>query len=144
MSDTLVAAYDGSAASRRAVDFALAQARTSGARLVLAHVLEWSPYSFLTPDEVAERHRRRKDELDRAQTAILGPLLAELAGTGVAIETDVRFGHIAETLAAIAREQGASQMVVGRTGESSVMARIFGATVGTLAQIAPVPCTIVP
>lgn len=144
MSDTLVAAYDGSAASRRAVDFALAQARASGARLVLAHVLEWSPYSFLTPDEVAERHKRRQEELDRAQEAILAPLLAELSGSGVAIETDVRFGHIAETLATIARDHGATQMVVGRTGESSVMARIFGATVGTLAQIAPVPCTIVP
>lgn len=144
MSDTLVAAYDGSAASRRAVDFALAQARSTGARLVLAHVLEWSPYSFLTPEEVAERHKRRQEELDRAQTAILGPLLDELSQSGVAIETDVRFGHIAETLATIARDRNATQMIVGRTGESSVMARIFGATVGTLAQIAPVPCTIVP
>lgn len=144
MSDTLVAAYDGSAASRRAVDFALAQAQSTGARLVLAHVLEWSPYSFLTPEEVAERHKRRQEELDRAQTAILGPLLDELSQSGVAIETDVRFGHIAETLATIARDRNATQMIVGRTGESSVMARIFGATVGTLAQIAPVPCTIVP
>lgn len=144
MTSIFVAAYDGSAAARRAVDFALSQARAAGATLVVVHVLEWSPYSFLTAEEVAERHKRRQDELERAERAILKPLLDEIAGAGVPVESEVRFGHIAETLATIARERGATQMFVGRTGESSVMSRIFGATVSTLAQIAPVPCTIVP
>lgn len=144
MPDVFVAAFDGSEAGRRAVEFALSRARACGGRLVVVHVLEWSPYSFLTPEEVAERHRRRQQELDRAQAAILDPLVKEIGGQGVPVETEVRFGHIAETLATVARERGATQLFVGRTGASSVMSRIFGATVGTLAQISPVPCTIVP
>lgn len=144
MSKTFVAAYDGSASSRRAVDHALVQAKASGATLVVSHVLEWSPYSFLTPDEIAERHKRRQEELNRAESAILQPLLQEVGGEGVPIETEVRFGHIAETLVAIAKQRGATQIFVGRTGDSSVMTRLFGSTAGTLAQISPVPCTIVP
>lgn len=144
MSNTFVAGYDASAAGRRAVEFALEQAREAGAALVVAHVLEWSPYSFLTVEEIAERHKRRHEELDRAQSAILAPIAAELSGKGVEIRTEARFGHIAETLCAIARETGAAQMFVGRTGHSTVVSRIFGSVAGSLAQIAPVPCTIVP
>ena len=62
MSKKFVVGYDGSEESRRAVDFAASQAKTSGAGLVVAHVLEWSPYSFLTPEELAERHKRREED----------------------------------------------------------------------------------
>jgi len=34
--------------------------------------------------------------------------------------------------------------VVGRMGQSGLTARLFGSVAGTLAQAAPVPCTIVP
>lgn len=144
MTKTFVAAYDGSAAGRRAVDFALAQAKASGASLVIAHVLEWSPYSFLTPEEIAERHKRRGEELARAESAILQPLLGEISDAGVAIRTEARFGHVAETICTIAEEAGASQIFIGRTGHSTIAARIFGSVAGSLGQIAPVPCTIVP
>lgn len=51
MSAKFVVGYDGSVAARRALDFAVERARPQGGTIVLAHVLEWSPYSFLTPDE---------------------------------------------------------------------------------------------
>lgn len=144
MAEAIVAAYDGSAAARRAVDHALALAKARGAPLVVAHVLEWSPYSFLTPEEIAERHKRRSEEITRAQSAVLAPLVAELSGRGIEVETVIRYGHVAETLCEIASEHGAGQIVIGRTGHSTLASRIFGSVAGSLAQMAPVPYTIVP
>lgn len=144
MAHTFVAAYDGSLAGRRAVDFAVAQARAAGATLTIAHVLDWSPYTFLTQEELAERHKRRAEEMKRAETAVLAPLLDALKDSGVTITTEIRYGHVAETLSGIATAVGADQIFVGRTGDSPLTARLFGSVAGTLAQIAPVPCTIVP
>ncbi len=144
MANTIVAAYDGSPAGRRAVDFALVQAKAAGASLVVAHVLEWSPYSFLTPEELAERHKRRGEELERAEKAVMAPLLADLKASGVKISSEIKYGHVAETLCDMAKAHGASQIIIGRTGHSTIIERLFGSVAGSLAQIAPVPCTIVP
>ena len=59
MSEKYIVGYDGSEAARRALDFALESAQSSGAEVLIAFVLEWSPYSFLTPNELEERHKRR-------------------------------------------------------------------------------------
>lgn len=144
MADTFIAAYDGSEAAGRAVDFAVKRAKATKARLLVVHVLEWSPYSFLTQEELAERHKRRNQELDRAAKAVLDPLKAKLKDSGVEIETSIKYGHVAETLCEMAKAEGAAQIFIGRTGSSSLMDRLFGSVAGSLAQIAPVPCTIVP
>jgi len=144
MSVKYVVACDGSPASERAVAFAIDHAKNNGGSVLLAHVLEWSPYSFLTPDELEERHKRRGEELARAKTALVDPILASVSVDGVEIDSVIKYGHVAETLADIATEAGATQMVIGRTGQSSLKVRVFGSVAGTLAQIAPVPCTIVP
>lgn len=111
---------------------------------MVAHVLEWSPYTFLTPTEIEERHARRTEELERAQTAVLEPVLTKLAGTGLEVVSELRYGHIAETLIKIAEEDGVDHLVIGRTGHSKLSSRIFGSVAGSLAQAAPVPVTIVP
>lgn len=144
MTQKIVVGYDGSAAGRSALAFAVDLARARGAGIVLAHVLEWSPYSFLTPEEIEERHRRRREELERAETAVLSPVAAELRAAGLTVDTALRYGHIAETLCKIASDQNAAQIVVGRTGSSGLSARLFGSVAGSLAQAAPVPVTIVP
>ena len=144
MSIKYVVACDGSPASERAVAFAIDHARHNGGAVLIAHVLEWSPYSFLTPEELEERHMRRGEELVRAKTALIDPILASISTDGVEVDSVIKYGHVAETLADIAIEAGATQIVIGRTGQSSLKVRVFGSVAGTLAQIAPVPCTIVP
>jgi nucleotide-binding universal stress UspA family protein len=144
MTHPIVIAVDGSEAGHRAVDHAVALASGSGAPLVVAHVLEWSPYSFLTPEELAERHKRREQELARAESAILAPVVQAIEAKGLSVSTEIRYGHVAETLVEIAKKRGASQIVTGRTGAGGLSARLFGSVAGTLAQIAPVPVTIVP
>lgn len=144
MSGKFVVGYDGSVSARRALEFATERARAQGGTIVLAHVLEWSPYSFLTPSELEERHKRRREEMGRAEQALMSTVVAELRDQGVPVETVIRYGNIAEMLGKIANEVGAVQIVIGRDGQSALGARVFGSVAGALVQTSPVPCTIVP
>lgn len=144
MSRKIVVGFDGSPASQRALDFAITRAKAQGDSIVIAHVLEWSPYSFLTPEELAERHKRRKNELERAEKAILAPMAARVQEQGIPVTTSLKYGHIAETLVQIAKNEDAALIMIGRMGHSGLSSRIFGSVAGTLAQVAPVPVTIVP
>ncbi|MCG6890627.1 MAG: universal stress protein [Gammaproteobacteria bacterium] len=144
MATKYIVACDGSSASGRAIKVAVEQAKLNGASLLLVHVLEWSPYSFLTPEELEERHKRRNEELKRAQLALVDPLVESLSSEGVESSAIIRYGHVSETIADIAEKEGAAQIFVGRTGQSTLTKLIFGSVAASLAQIAPVPCTIVP
>ena len=73
MSAKFIVGYDGSAASERALDFAIGRVKLQGGAVVLVHVLEWSPYSFLTPSELEERHKRRTGFQQHATGAGEGP-----------------------------------------------------------------------
>jgi nucleotide-binding universal stress UspA family protein len=125
------------------VDFASARAKAGGARLILAYVIEWSPYSFNTPQENEERHKRREEEIARAESH-LTPLLAEMRAQGIEVESIVRHGHAAEVLSQIASEAGAVQIFIGRRGVSKIAAMLFGSVAGSLVQVSPVPVTVVP
>ncbi|MGH1464603.1 MAG: universal stress protein [Cognatishimia sp.] len=144
MSEKYVVGFDGSEAASRALDFAVACAKSNGGSVLVAHVLEWSPYSFLTPTELEERHKRRTQELDRAETALMKPVLDGLANSGVTVESSIKYGNIAEQLGEIAKDAGASQIVIGRNGHSGIGSRVFGSVAGSLVQIAPVATTVVP
>jgi nucleotide-binding universal stress UspA family protein len=144
MPENIVVGYDESAGAKAALEFASALVKQRNGKLILAHVLEWSPYSFLTPQELEERHARRTDELERAESALLAPVVEKLRAEGIEVETALQYGHISDTLCRIAKEEGAVQIVIGRTGTSEFSARVFGSVAGSLAQVAPVPVTIVP
>jgi len=143
MTDTYVVGFDGSDSSERAVAFAAALAKTADAKLHLVHVLEWSPYSFHTPEELAERHKRREEELDRAN-AILKPAVDKLKKAGLKTSSEARHGHAGDLLCEIAKDLGAVQIVIGRKGGSGLAGRLLGSLAITLAQASPVPLTIVP
>lgn len=144
MSDKFVVGYDGSVSARRALEFAVERARAQGGTIVLAHVLEWSPYSFLSPSELEERHKRRREEMARAEEMLNSTVVAELKDAGMPVEVVIRYGNTADLLGKIAKETGAVQIVIGREGQSALEARIFGSVAGALVQTSPVPCTIVP
>ena len=143
MTKTFIVGFDGTDASERALAFAADAARREQATLHLVHVLEWSPYSFLTAEELAERHKRRQEEVTRAETFI-APVCARLAATGLQVTSDVRYGHSAEIMCEIATELGAAQIVVGRKGSSNLAARLIGSLGMSLVQASPVPVTVVP
>ena len=145
MSNTLLVGVDGSDGSRRAAEFAVARARlTPGARVVMACVIEWSPYTIYTHEELEARHKEREAEIERAHTRVLDPLLGSLRCDGVEVETLVRHGHASRVLIDLSEELGACQIFVGRLGQSTLMERLFGSTVTNLVQVSPVPVTVVP
>ncbi len=144
MADTIMVGIDGSEDSRRAVEFAVAQARPVNARLVVAFVIEWSPYTFNTPEENEIRHKRREEELQTAHERVLDPMLKSLESAGVETAGIVRHGGVADMLLRIGKEQNAKRIVVGRSGRQTVSSMIFGSVAAKLIQLADVPVTIVP
>lgn len=144
MSEVFVVACDGSPASGRALEFAIAEASHIGASIVAAHVLEWLPYSFLTAKELEERHKRRADEMDRARRHFLDPLLQSHAESGVEMKADVSYGNVSESLLAVIKKHNGTQVFLGRRGNSDISRLIFGSVASTMAQVSPVPCTVVP
>ena len=143
MSDSYVVGYDSSEQSQRAVDFAVKLAKSSGASLHLVWVIEWSPYSFLTPEELSERHARRREEVSRVE-AELKPVAKKLQDLGIKTQCEVRYGHAGELLCEIAEKEGASQIIVGRIGSGGLAQRLLGGLTLTLVQASPVPVTVVP
>lgn len=144
MAKAFIVAVDGSPGSDRALQVAIGLAKETGVELTLAHVIEWSPFSFHTPDELAERHKRREEELERAKEAIVGPSEAAVNSAGLACSTTVLHGHPAETLTKIAEDNNASQIFIGRKGQSKMGSLLFGSVAGSLIQISSVPVTVVP
>ncbi len=142
--NALLVAYDDDDGSRRALDFAIERAKALGAPVHLVHVLQWSPYSFLTQEELAERHKRRNEEVARAESKVVAPALARLRDAGVATEAAIRYGNPAEIICEIAEAKGVGQIVVGRRGGSKLSERLFGGVASALVQAAPVPVTVVP
>ena len=144
MKDKILLAVDGSAGGSNAIDFAIARAKRGGDGVVVSYVIEWSPYSFNTPEENAQRHKRREEELERANSKVLDPVLKRLKEAGVEAESEVRHGHIAETLIELAEKHQAVQIVLGRRGDSNLKTLLFGSVAANLVQTSPVPVTVVP
>ncbi|MGD2128162.1 MAG: universal stress protein [Lysobacterales bacterium] len=144
MNSLLVVGYDTSECSERALEYAAMWAKSTGNELVLTYVIQWSPYSFNTPQENEERHRRREAEIERAHKQVVDPVVERLRQQGGRARGVIRHGHPAETLKEIARELGASNIVVGRTGASRLKTHLFGSVASTLIQISTIPVTVVP
>lgn len=137
-------AVDGSEGAERALAHAVDQAKYTNASLVLAYVIDWSPYSFHTPEELEDRHKRRESEIQRANDSILAPHVVALRDSQLQIETVVRHGKIATTLGDLSTELGVSQIYIGRLGESRLRSMVFGSVTAALVQSSTVPVTVVP
>ncbi len=140
----LLIGLDGHGSGERAMAHAQVLAKQIGdCELVAAYVIEWSPYSFQTQEENAERHKRREEELSTATSRIIDPAVKSLRDAGFAASGIVRHGDVAETLNTLAEEQGADQIIVGRSSEGGFTRRIFGSATSNLVMSASVPVTVV-
>jgi nucleotide-binding universal stress UspA family protein len=144
MSLNFLVGVDCSTCGSRALEYAAERASVKDASVLIAHIIEWSPFSFSTPQENEERHLRREEEIQRAKDEIIEPILAQLSERGIKAKGVVRHGHVAETLMAIATENDVTNIVIGRHGSSRLGARLFGSVASTMVQIADRPVTVVP
>lgn len=144
MSSVLMVGVDGSKCGARAVEYAAEQAKASGARLYVVYVIEWSPFTFSTALENAERHKRREEEIQVAHSEVVDPMVNRLNSVGLDAEGLVRHGHVADTLTALAKSKGAINLIVGRNGDSKLKTHVFGSVGSRLVQSAECPVTVVP
>jgi nucleotide-binding universal stress UspA family protein len=144
MAKVLLVGVDCSKCSERALEYAVARAEGEESQLVVVHVIDWSPYSFNTPQENEQRHKRREEELARAHAEIIDPIVDGLREKGVTVRGVIRHGHPAETLNAVAEESGAASVIIGKTGSSRIKSQLFGSVANTLVQISKIPVTVVP
>ncbi|CAM4162130.1 universal stress protein [Palleronia rufa] len=142
--ETFVVAYDDDTSDTAVLDCAIARASKAGAKLVIIHVLEWSQYSFLSNEELAERHKRRTEELSRAESHVITPALERAKAAGVEATGIVKHGSVADLVVKAAAAEKAEFIFVGRSGSGEARARIFGSVPLAIAQIATVPTVIVP
>ena len=144
MTDTILVGIDGTEENHRAIDYAVNWAKKSKAKMILAYVIKWSPYTFQTAEENERRHKRKVEDIQFVQERVLDPMLESLASEGLEITGLVRHGQVADSLIYIAKKHGATKIVVGRIGDKSVKTLIFGSVVAKLIQLSPIPVIIVP
>jgi len=144
MSSVLMVGVDGSECGGRAIEYAERHAKRANASLYVAHIVEWSPFSFSTVEENAERHKRREEEIQRAHTEVIDPIVSRLKDAGIDVTGLVRHGHVAETLNALAGEHEVTNIIIGRQGTSMLKAHVFGSVGSRLVQVADCAVTVVP
>ena len=142
---TIVVGLDGGESGNRALEFATTQAKLIGdCTLKLVYVIEWSPFSFQTPEENEQRHKRREEELALARERIMEPAINRAEKSGISVDGIVKHGDVADILDDIAKKNKAQQIVVGRVGVRGLKERMFGGVTGRLAVASSVPITIIP
>ena len=144
MTTTLVVGLDGHASGERALDHARNLAGLIGdCDLVVAYIIEWSPFSFQTAEENAARHKRREEEIQTALERVINPAIARLDGSGLTVRGIVRHGDVSDALIGIARQEHADQIIVARASEGGFARRLFGSSTSNLVMSSPVPVTVV-
>ncbi|WP_299963237.1 universal stress protein [uncultured Roseobacter sp.] len=144
MTTKLVIGLDGEGSGDRALDFAVDLAkRIDGCTLVVAYVIEWSPYSFQTAEENAQRHKRREEEISTAKERVVTPAVEALQAKGLEAKGIVRHGDVAHALNAICESEGGHQIIVCRSSEGGIASRIFGSSTANLVMSATVPVTVI-
>lgn len=140
----LVIGLDGQSSGDKALAFAKElAAHTSDCELIVVYVIEWSPFSFQTAEENAERHKRREEEIDIAMDRVVTPAVTLLTDAGLSARAVVRHGDVADTIDRIAHEEGANQIIVARTSDGGLTSRLFGSSTANLVMNARVPVTVV-
>lgn len=144
MTTKIVIGLDGTETGERAIAFAKDLAgQIESCELLVVYVIEWSPFTFQTPEENALRHKRREEEVDLANSRIIAPAVEALTTAGFSAKGIVRHGDVAETLNKITVENGGKQIIVGRASADGFKKRLFGSSTQSLVMHADVPVTVV-
>ena len=135
----VLCAFDRSDASARALEYSVMFARESGARLVLAHVVE----QFINEDPQFARHFDTDDCFRAAEPELRAWYAARVPAEAYAtcqVEVELRCGKASRELLAIARDRHADFIAVG----TASAAAMFGSTAHAIVRSAAVPVLVVP
>lgn len=132
---------DGSAASLRAVEYAIKLRRACQAgEIVLINVQP-------PPDSWELRRFMKAAEIEAMQETRGGDALASarklLDDAGVACEPEVLLGPVAESIVACAREKGCDLIIMGNKGETFVEEVVTGSVAHAVLRLSQLPVTYV-
>ena len=134
----ILAANDGSPGGRKALAGAIELARKVAAELHMVTVEEL-PRFPASIDEIAEE----KDEANHRLAPVIDAAKAEAQAAGVAIETHLVPGHVADAVIGLVKQLKADVLVVGFMGHSQLYERIIGGTTDRLVRLAPCAVLVV-
>ena len=134
MYSRILVANDGSPGGQKALSGAIELARKLSAELHMVTVEEL-PRFPASIDEIAEE----KDEANHRFAPVIDAAKAEAKGAGVAIETYLVPGHVAEGVIGLIKQLRADLLVVGFMGHSQLYERIIGGTTDRLVRL---PCAV--
>ena len=139
MFKTIVWATDGSDNAERALPYAKTLAKSEGAKLIVAHVVE--KYASHAAGGLAVH---ADEEIVEAK---LKKLASQLSDEG--ISTDLKIvTHVgpqpAHTIADIAREAGAELILVGCRGRGAISGLLLGSVTQRLLHVTSCPVLVVP
>jgi nucleotide-binding universal stress UspA family protein len=139
----ILVAIDGSAASLRAAGHAVSLLRRGeGGEIVLVNVQ--GPETLDVSDISAVMSIAADRERAEAQSKTALRKAAERCReAGVAFTTRSEIGPIAETIARLAREIDADQIVMGTRGLDAIRRLVLGSTAGEVVRLADIPVTLV-
>jgi nucleotide-binding universal stress UspA family protein len=136
---------DGSETANRALDHAIGLAKSFGASLRLAHVIEGAAY-LTGYDPMGGYTGDLVDIMRDSGTKLLSEAAGRAQAAGVAADT-VMFDNLgerlAETVAHAARDWGAELIVLGTHGRRGVGRWLMGSGAEQIIRLAPVPVLVV-
>ena len=136
----IVVGIDGSAESKRALHWALDEARRREARLVAVH--SWT-YQFTSgPGYLPGADPEVRASIQKEAEQVIDDALADVGTVGVEVERRAPEGSPSATLVEAA--EGADLLVVGSRGRGGFSGLLLGSVSQQCAHHAPCPVVIVP
>jgi len=132
----IVVGVDGSPDARRALDWALSEARLTGGRCLLVHCYDYgiaASSPFVAP---------AFEDITAAAQATLDEELTVARASGLPIEGKVVFGRAAKSLVDAA--QDADLLVVGSRGRGGLKGTLLGSVSSTCVHHANCPVVVIP
>jgi nucleotide-binding universal stress UspA family protein len=136
----IVVGIDGSDESRRALHWALNEARLREAKLLVVH--SWTYQFTAGPGYLPGADPEVRASIEREAEQVIDDALASVGTVGVEIERRTDEGQPSATLVEAA--EGAELLVVGSRGRGGFAGLLLGSVSQQCAHHAPCPVVIVP
>ena len=134
----IVVGLDGSEGSRRALEAAVALARSAKAELFLLSVEELPRYPGAV-DEINGEQQAAESFFREAQKRAA----QRVNEAGLVAHTEIRAGHAGQALLHYALEVGADLLIIGHSGHSGIWGLLLGTTAHKVVHHAPCSVLVV-
>ncbi|MBA3032515.1 MAG: universal stress protein [Rhodocyclaceae bacterium] len=136
---TFLVASDGSTASDKAVDVAVARAQLAKAQLVIANVSE-----VFCPIGVTELDPKVFEDASRRESAvIIAAAVARAKAAGIEAKSVQESGSPADTLVNIAKREGVEEIFIASHGRHGLARAAMGSVSARVVEWAPCTVTVV-